>query len=80
MTWEDIRCCYDKKDQNGWIAKAVEIKEFIVEHRVATQPRKVMSPGIQMGLTVLLDVQQDEYLCPGAESIGFKVRRVKNKK
>ena len=26
-----------------------------------------------MGLTVLLDVQQDEYLCPGAESIGFKV-------
>ena len=26
-----------------------------------------------MGLTVLLDVQRDEYLCPGAESTGFKV-------
>ena len=38
------------------------------------QPRRVMSPGVQMGLTVLLDVQQNEYLCPGAESIGFKVR------
>ena len=37
------------------------------------QPRRVMSPGRQMGLTVLLDVQLDEYLCPGAESIGFKV-------
>ena len=45
----------------------------ILKHRVTIQPRRVMSPGMQMGLTVLLDVQRDEYLCPGAESIGFKV-------
>ena len=37
------------------------------------QPRRGSSPGIQMGLTVLLDVQRDECLCPGAESTGFKV-------
>ena len=28
---------------------------------------------MQIGLTVLLDVQRDEYLCPGVESTGFKV-------
>ena len=37
-------------------------------------PHRSVSPGLHMGLTVLLDVQKDEYYCPGAESIGFKVR------
>ena len=36
-------------------------------------PRRSTAPGLHMGLTVLMDVQKDEYFCSGTESVGFKV-------
>ena len=36
-------------------------------------PRRGKSPGLHMGLTVLMDVQEEEYYCSGTESVGFKV-------
>ena len=35
-------------------------------------PRRGIAPGLHMGLSVLLDVQEDEYFCTGTESVGFK--------
>lgn len=36
-------------------------------------PRRALAPGLHMGLSVLLDVQESEYYCTGSESVGFKV-------
>ena len=36
-------------------------------------PRRGIAPGLHMGLSVLMDVQEEEYYCPGTESVGFKV-------
>ncbi|XP_059083484.1 pickpocket protein 28-like [Tigriopus californicus] len=35
-------------------------------------PRRAVAPGLHMGLSVLLDVREQEYYCSGTESIGFK--------
>ena len=35
-------------------------------------PRRPTSPGLHMGLSLLLDVQEDEYYCTGTKSTGFK--------
>jgi len=37
------------------------------------KPLRALSPGLHMGLSILLDVQEDEYFCSGTESVGFKV-------
>ena len=36
-------------------------------------PRRALSAGMQAGLTVMLNVEKEEYHCSGSESIGFKV-------
>ena len=36
-------------------------------------PRRAIAPGLHMGLSLLLDVQEEEYYCSGTESVGFKV-------
>ncbi|CAB4063054.1 ASICN [Lepeophtheirus salmonis] len=36
-------------------------------------PRRTSSPGLTMGLSVLLNVQENEYYCTGSESVGFKI-------
>ncbi|XP_059082617.1 pickpocket protein 28-like isoform X1 [Tigriopus californicus] len=35
-------------------------------------PRRALAPGLHMGLSVMLDVQESEYFCTGSESVGFK--------
>ena len=35
-------------------------------------PRRSKSPGLHMGLSLLLDVQENEYYCTGTRSTGFK--------
>ena len=40
-------------------------------------PRRAIAPGIHMGLTVMLDVEKDDYYCSGTESVGFKVKEIK---
>ena len=35
-------------------------------------PRRSTSPGLHMGLSLLLDVQENEYYCTGTRSTGFK--------
>ncbi len=35
-------------------------------------PLRALSPGLHMGLSVVMDVQEEEYYCTGHESVGFK--------
>ncbi len=42
-------------------------------HDIKDMPLRALSPGLHMGLSVVLDVQEHEYYCTGHESIGFKV-------
>ncbi len=42
-------------------------------HDIEDMPLRALSPGLHMGLSVVLDVQEDEYYCSGTESVGFKV-------
>ena len=39
-------------------------------------PRRVIAAGLHAGLTVILNVEKDEYYCSGAESIGWKVSTI----
>jgi hypothetical protein len=36
-------------------------------------PRRSIAPGLSMGLSVMLNLNEEEYYCTGTESIGFKV-------
>ena len=36
-------------------------------------PRRGIAPGRSMGLSLILNVKEDEYYCSGTESVGFKV-------
>lgn len=36
-------------------------------------PLRALSPGRSMGLSIMLNVKEDEYYCSGTESVGFKV-------
>ena len=42
-------------------------------HEVKEMPLRALSPGLHMGLSVVMDVQEDDYYCSGTESVGFKV-------
>ena len=42
------------------------------EEKPEYMPRRSVAPGLHMGLTVLLDVQEDEYYFTGPQSVGFK--------
>ena len=44
-------------------------------HEIRDMPLRALSPGLHMGLSVVLDVQEEEYYCSGHESVGFKVRK-----
>ena len=37
-------------------------------------PRRALGPGLHMGLSVMLDMQEEEYYCTGSQSVGIKVR------
>ena len=39
------------------------------------KPIRGVAPGLHQGLTVMLDVKEDEYFCTGTESVGFKVEK-----
>ena len=43
-------------------------------------PVRAIAPGLHMGLSVVLDVKEEEYYCSGTESVGFKVRRLSERK
>ena len=36
-------------------------------------PRRSIAPGKDVGLSVMLNVEKNEYYCTGTESVGFKV-------
>ena len=36
-------------------------------------PRRSIAPGKDIGLSIMLNVEKDEYYCTGTESVGFKV-------
>ena len=48
-------------------------------HNLQTHPEKpirAVAPGLHQGLTVMMDVKEDEYFCTGTESVGFKVLNI----
>ncbi len=42
-------------------------------HDIRDMPLRSLAPGLHMGLSVVLDVREEEYYCSGTESVGFKV-------
>ena len=38
-----------------------------------SMPRRSVAPGNDAGLSIMLNVEIDEYYCTGTESVGFKV-------
>ncbi len=42
--------------------------------RETDRPLRAIAPGLHMGLSVMLDVKEEEYYCSGTESVGFKVQ------
>ncbi len=41
--------------------------------RETERPLRAIAPGLHMGLSVIMDVKEEEYYCSGTESVGFKV-------
>ena len=41
-----------------------------------TLPRRVITAGLHAGLTIVLNVDKDEYFCSGSESVAFKVSQI----
>ena len=37
-------------------------------------PRRSIAPGREVGLSLMLNVEESEYYCTGTESVGFKVK------
>ena len=37
-------------------------------------PRRAIAAGLMAGLTIVLNVEKEEYYCSGSESVGFKVK------
>ena len=42
-------------------------------HDIVEKPLRALSPGLHMGLSLVVDVKEEEYYCSGTESVGFKV-------
>ncbi len=58
--------------QSGYTSPEPEV----IDHKNFSNeqlPRRALSPGRNMGLSVLLNVQEDEYYCSSSESVGFKI-------
>ncbi len=57
--------------QDGYDGKPDPLKL----HDIRDMPLRALAPGLHMGLSVILDVNREEYYCTGHESIGFKVSK-----
>ncbi len=70
LKWRDwsMQTGYTKDEPEAHDHDAEEI-----DYSDEQMPRRALSPGKNMGLTVLLDVKKEEYLCSSSQSIGFKV-------
>ena len=69
--WEPEEGYEDKEDIHHEIPHGVDVDEALKDEDL---PRRSLSPGLHSGLTLLLNVEKDEYYCSGTESAGFKVR------
>ena len=69
--WEPEEGYEDKEDIHHEIPHGVDVDEALKGEHL---PRRSLSPGLHAGLTLLLNVEKDEYYCSGTESAGFKVR------
>ena len=58
--------------ENGYHYKP-ENAPTLVHNSSEEMPRRALAPGLHMGLSVMIDVKEDEYYCSGTESVGFKV-------
>ena len=60
---------------NNWLPETgyiVDPQSLTHDFTSEEMPRRTNAPGLSMGLTVVLDVEKEEYFCSGFESIGFK--------
>ncbi len=67
----------DEKENSRWEGWSMQggyrdLPEPEALHDMAEMPLRALSPGLHMGLTVVVDVKEDEYYCSGTESMGFK--------
>ena len=69
--WEPEDGYEDNEDIHHEIPHGVDVDEALKDEDL---PRRSLSPGLHSGLTLLLNVEKDEYHCSGTESAGFKVR------
>eukprot|EP00095_Tigriopus_kingsejongensis_P004645 snap_masked-scaffold29_size597861-processed-gene-1.10 protein:Tk04645 transcript:snap_masked-scaffold29_size597861-processed-gene-1.10-mRNA-1 annotation:"pickpocket protein 28 isoform x1" len=55
--------------QSGYVEDPRQVQVDLPDEYL---PRRALAPGLHMGLSVLLDVDEEEYYCSGTESVGFK--------
>ena len=65
--------------ENGYHYKS-ENAPSLPHNSSEEMPRRALAPGLHMGLSVMINVKEDEYYCSGTESVGFKVRRLSERK
>ena len=66
----DIHNGYTEKAGHPIIHHGEDVDEILKNESL---PRRVIAAGLHAGLTVILNVEKEEYYCSGAESIGWKV-------
>ena len=66
----DIHNGYSEKAGHPTIHHGDDVEEILKNESL---PRRVIAAGLHAGLTVILNLEKEEYYCSGAESIGWKV-------
>ena len=66
----NVKDGYSKPGEHPEIHHGDDIEEIFKDEPL---PRRVIAAGLHAGLTVVLNVEKEEYYCSGAESIGWKV-------
>ena len=76
---EKISKRWDKWSIKNGYSEPAEIPDFQNQDDIEkilkneSLPRRALAAGLMAGLTVVLNVEKEEYFCSGSESIGFKV-------
>ena len=69
--WEPEEGYHHVEEIHNEVPHGVDVEEAKANESL---PRRSIAPGLHSGLTVLLNVEKEEYYCSGTESMGFKVR------
>ncbi len=59
--------------EDGYLGSEVGTSATSSSELGESRPLRALAPGLHMGLSVMVDVKEEEYYCSGTESVGFKV-------